>query len=36
MEVVQPKNDVFNDTNVILPGKLKSNIIFWEQMQKKM
>ncbi|XP_031365487.1 uncharacterized protein LOC102673723 isoform X9 [Apis dorsata] len=36
MEIVQPKNDVFNDTNVILPGKLKSNIIFWEQMQKKM
>lgn len=36
MEVMQPKNDVFNDTNVILPGKLKSNIIFWEQMQKKM
>ena len=35
MEVVQAKSDLFNDTNVILPGKLKSNIIFWEQMQKK-
>ncbi|OAD62667.1 hypothetical protein WN48_07019 [Eufriesea mexicana] len=34
-EVVQAKSDVSNDTNVILPGKLKSNIIFWEQMQKK-
>ncbi|KOX80779.1 hypothetical protein WN51_03841 [Melipona quadrifasciata] len=35
MEVVQAKSDLSNDTNVILPGKLKSNIIFWEQMQKK-
>lgn len=34
-EVVQAKSDVSNDTNVILPGKLKSNIIFWEQMQRK-
>lgn len=35
-EVVQTKNDnVTNDKNVILPGKLKSNIIFWEQMQRK-
>ncbi|XP_017790830.1 PREDICTED: probable serine/threonine-protein kinase clkA [Habropoda laboriosa] len=35
-EVVAAKGDnVSNDTNVILPGKLKSNIIFWEQMQKK-
>ncbi|XP_060826442.1 uncharacterized protein LOC132912762 isoform X3 [Bombus pascuorum] len=34
-EVVQGKSDVSNDTNVILPGKLKSNIIFWEQMQRK-
>lgn len=24
-----------NDIEVISPGKLKSNIIFWEQMQKK-
>ncbi|KAK9307255.1 hypothetical protein QLX08_002294 [Tetragonisca angustula] len=35
MEIVQAKGDLSNDTNVILPGKLKSNIIFWEQMQKK-
>nr|XP_031831351.1 uncharacterized protein LOC116426488 isoform X8 [Nomia melanderi]XP_031831352.1 uncharacterized protein LOC116426488 isoform X8 [Nomia melanderi] len=35
-EVVQGKNEgVASDTNVILPGKLKSNIIFWEQMQRK-
>lgn len=35
-EVAQVKSDnVSNDTTVILPGKLKSNIIFWEQMQKK-
>lgn len=35
-EVVQATSDVMaNDTNVILPGKLKSNIIFWEQMQRK-
>ncbi|CAK9813792.1 hypothetical protein ANTQUA_LOCUS7767, partial [Anthophora quadrimaculata] len=35
-EVIAAKGDnVSNDTNVILPGKLKSNIIFWEQMQKK-
>ncbi|XP_076235541.1 uncharacterized protein LOC143179959 [Calliopsis andreniformis] len=32
-EIVQAK--IEDDTNVILPGKLKSNIIFWEQMQKK-
>ncbi|XP_076762747.1 uncharacterized protein LOC143430385 isoform X2 [Xylocopa sonorina] len=35
-EVVQSKNDnALDDTSVILSGKLKSNIIFWEQMQKK-
>ncbi|CAL7949946.1 unnamed protein product [Xylocopa violacea] len=35
-EVVQSKNDnALEDTSVILSGKLKSNIIFWEQMQKK-
>nr|XP_012153992.1 PREDICTED: uncharacterized protein LOC100881454 isoform X5 [Megachile rotundata] len=34
-EVVQAKNDSSNDVNVILPGKLKSNIIFWEQMQRR-
>ncbi|XP_033338342.2 uncharacterized protein LOC117227324 isoform X4 [Megalopta genalis] len=35
-EVVPAKCEtVTSDTKVILPGKLKSNIIFWEQMQKK-
>lgn len=34
-EVVQAKTDSSNDINVILPGKLKSNIIFWEQMQRR-
>ncbi|XP_076638369.1 uncharacterized protein LOC143350269 isoform X4 [Colletes latitarsis] len=35
-EVVPAKSDdPTSDTNVILPGKLKSNIIFWEQMQRK-
>ncbi|XP_026674316.1 uncharacterized protein LOC108631026 [Ceratina calcarata] len=34
--VPSTKSDIVsNDTNVILPGKLKSNIIFWEQMQRK-
>lgn len=34
--VPSAKSDIVNnDTNVILPGKLKSNIIFWEQMQRK-
>ncbi|XP_076165907.1 uncharacterized protein LOC143145939 isoform X2 [Ptiloglossa arizonensis] len=35
-EVVPAKSDdPTNDTRVILPGKMKSNIIFWEQMQRK-
>lgn len=35
-EVVPAKCETMtSDTKVILPGKLKSNIIFWEQMQKK-
>ncbi|XP_043255353.1 uncharacterized protein LOC122399061 isoform X5 [Colletes gigas] len=35
-EVVPAKSDdPTSDTKVILPGKLKSNIIFWEQMQRK-
>ncbi|XP_011052338.1 PREDICTED: uncharacterized protein LOC105144839 isoform X3 [Acromyrmex echinatior] len=33
-EIVRSKQES-NDTTVISPGKLKSNIIFWEQMQKK-
>ncbi|XP_011872207.1 PREDICTED: uncharacterized protein LOC105564451 isoform X3 [Vollenhovia emeryi] len=33
-EVVRSKQED-NDTTVISPGKLKSNIIFWEQMQKR-
>ncbi|XP_011697120.1 PREDICTED: uncharacterized protein LOC105455471 isoform X2 [Wasmannia auropunctata] len=33
-EVVRSKQEG-NDIAVISPGKLKSNIIFWEQMQKK-
>lgn len=33
-EVVRSKQEI-NDTAVISPGKLKSNIIFWEQIQKK-
>lgn len=33
-EIVRSKQEG-NDTAVISPGKLKSNIIFWEQMQKK-
>ncbi|KAL0125290.1 hypothetical protein PUN28_004430 [Cardiocondyla obscurior] len=33
-EIVRSKQES-NDTAVISPGKLKSNIIFWEQMQKK-
>ncbi|XP_036138696.1 uncharacterized protein LOC105834785 isoform X5 [Monomorium pharaonis] len=33
-EVVRSKQED-NDIAVISPGKLKSNIIFWEQMQKK-
>ncbi|XP_024881418.1 uncharacterized protein LOC112460793 isoform X4 [Temnothorax curvispinosus] len=33
-EVVRSKQEG-NDTAVISPGKLKSNIIFWEQMQKR-
>ncbi|XP_029676107.1 uncharacterized protein LOC115243345 isoform X4 [Formica exsecta] len=33
-EIVRPKRED-NDTDVISPGKLKSNIIFWEQMQKR-
>ncbi|XP_015439745.1 PREDICTED: uncharacterized protein LOC107194614 [Dufourea novaeangliae] len=35
-EVIQTTIDnIAGDTKVILPGKLKSNIIFWEQMQRK-
>ncbi|KAG7203311.1 hypothetical protein KM043_010400 [Ampulex compressa] len=35
-EVVQSNGEnASNDVNVISPGKLKSNIIFWEQMQKR-
>ncbi|XP_076659640.1 uncharacterized protein LOC143362968 isoform X4 [Halictus rubicundus] len=35
-EVVPAKcESTSTDTKVILPGKLKSNIIFWEQMQRK-
>lgn len=33
-EIVRSKREE-NDTDVISPGKLKSNIIFWEQMQKR-
>ncbi|KYN33692.1 hypothetical protein ALC56_11949 [Trachymyrmex septentrionalis] len=33
-EIVRSKQET-NDTAVISPGKLKSNIIFWEQMQKR-
>ncbi|XP_018313966.1 uncharacterized protein [Mycetomoellerius zeteki] len=33
-EVVRSKQES-NDTAVISPGKLKSNIIFWEKMQKR-
>ncbi|KAL6256395.1 hypothetical protein P5V15_012508 [Pogonomyrmex californicus] len=33
-EIVRSKQEI-NDTTVISPGKLKSNIIFWEQMQKR-
>lgn len=33
-EVVRSKQED-KDTNVISPGKLRSNIIFWEQLQKK-
>lgn len=33
-EVMRLK-DKDNDTAMILPGKLKSNIIFWEQIQKQ-
>lgn len=33
-EVVRSKQEG-NDTTVISPGNLKSNIKFWEQMQKK-
>lgn len=33
-EIVRSKQEG-NDIAVISPGKLKSNIIFWEQMQKK-
>ncbi|XP_012060715.1 PREDICTED: uncharacterized protein LOC105623955 [Atta cephalotes] len=33
-EIVRSKQES-NDTAVISPGKLKSNIIFWEQMQKR-
>ncbi|XP_076283071.1 uncharacterized protein LOC143210260 isoform X4 [Lasioglossum baleicum] len=35
-EVIPAKcESTSSDTKVILPGKLKSNIIFWEQMQRK-
>lgn len=35
-EVVPAKSEsTSSDTKIILPGKLKSNIIFWEQMQRK-
>jgi len=34
MEVVR-SNQEDNDITVISPGKLKSNIIFWERMQKR-
>ncbi|KAL6445296.1 hypothetical protein ACFW04_002264 [Cataglyphis niger] len=33
-EIIRSKREE-NDTDVISPGKLKSNIIFWEQMQKR-
>ncbi|XP_072755208.1 uncharacterized protein [Anoplolepis gracilipes] len=33
-EIIRSKRED-NDTDVISPGKLKSNIIFWEQMQKR-
>lgn len=33
-EIVRSKRED-NDIDVISPGKLKSNIIFWEQMQKR-
>ncbi|XP_018402338.1 PREDICTED: uncharacterized protein LOC108779406 isoform X2 [Cyphomyrmex costatus] len=33
-EVIRSKQES-NDTTVISPGKLKSNIIFWEQIQKR-